>query len=365
MELAQQIGRIGAKVRPNARPKGNTAEKAQGRTAGNHRNAFLKQRFFPLMGDDNDEMCEAESIERGFLNSLSNLCALYGWQVPKILNLPFPANIAPALRLAGKLLKEQDSELQLRLFYAEDDSRLATVKTFDTKMTLFYFPIAPVYRLYHRRKTQAVGEIILSIYAYLYQIAGICHYCDSYSYLGGIYEMIAEWITEDDGEYSKKERSAYKRHFKMMEEKGEISKLMMSDKSQLEKFPERIAGFSPKTEEESELLEVASEVLLLYGKYPNSSIVGRCLEPFGMDRDENCIRSEQYMGFIWDFKDMVYEQFIHSVNAELNECCAMEEPTAFQFFDRPQTCQQHDQEFEKLFFPLLHKIIDAIYLFEK
>lgn len=151
----------------------------------------------------------------------------------------------------------------------------------------------------------------------------------------------------------------------MMEEKGEVSKLMMSDKMHLHEFAGRISRLCPSTKEENELFDLAEDILSLYSDYPETCITGRCLEPFGMDRDDYVIRSEQYMGFMWDFKDRVYQQFIDSINAELQEYCQIEEPTAFQFFDRPQIAEEHDQDFEQRLFPLLHRIMDTINLFEK
>lgn len=144
MELAQKIGRTGRTVRPKPRPKGNRAQKTKVRTTGNLGNAFLKQRFPPLIENQYEEMCRQMLIERGFKNSLSNLCNLYGWHVPELADQPFPANISPALQRATALLKAENEELKLRFFFSEDGAKLATVKTFNTDMTLFYFPIEPV-----------------------------------------------------------------------------------------------------------------------------------------------------------------------------------------------------------------------------
>ncbi|RZK43316.1 MAG: hypothetical protein EOO90_03390 [Pedobacter sp.] len=337
-------------------------QQKQKRTERFDRYAFLKQVFQPVVETGEGTLNESEKIELGFYNSARHLCDLYGWEhlVPNC--KPFPFNLACDIKTLRQRLKMSDENLDLRILQDEmHPARLATIKTCNSGSVLFYLPVKPMLDLLEKSETQVVGELILSVYAYLFQIVGVNHFASDFSYLADQYAMIAEWYMYDEG-YSEneEERAEHLAFFEEVNERGKVSLMLMEEKCHLEKFPMRMKTFIANTPEQWEFEKTARAFLKLYEDYPNWAIGDRIIRPFGTDEDEHSIILEQYLHFYWDWTQLVQQQFMDCINAELNECGAMDEPTTFQYFDTPQPINTHDHDFETRLFALLHELIDNL-----
>ena len=281
--------------------------------------------------------------------------------MPARSGLPFPFNLAGDFELLREKVSGLERKLYLR-FLLDDkgNAGLATLRTFCTDTTLFYIPVKPMLKLLENRKSQQVGELLQSVMGYLLQVVGIPHFAQDWSYLGGMYEMLSDWWSEEDYPESEGERVEHEAFFDVLWEQGAISLHLLAEKTALEKFGERVQGFRAENDAERDLLKTAVAFWELYQAYPERSISTSMLEPLGAGEHEGIIRWEQYLHFFWDFNQLVNDQFMDCINAELNECSMMEEPMHLQYFDTPQERETADFGFEQRLFELLHELIDNI-----
>ncbi|MNL09034.1 hypothetical protein D3C87_1297810 [compost metagenome] len=304
-------------------------------------------------------------MERGFYASAVNLCSLYGMAQPPKSGLPFPFNLSRDLEGLQQQLKAMGEKVDLRLLETEEKTCLATVQTFSTQSTLFYLPVLPMLNLLEDRKRRAVGELLQSVFAYLLQVVGVPHFADDYGYLGGIYEMLSDWWSEDGYAEDEGERLAHEAFFEQLWHHGTISLHLLSEKSALADFGQRVVEFKCGNDAEHNFLETASGLLQLYRDYPERSIGAFISEPFGAEEHDGIIRWEQYLHFFYDFGQLVQDQLMDCINAELNECSLMEEPRHIQFFDTPQEKVTGGFDFEQRLFGLLHQLSDHIHDLER
>ncbi|MBB2145730.1 hypothetical protein GM921_09550 [Pedobacter sp. LMG 31464] len=360
MALAPTVRAYGGKTQHTVRTGRFAIPQKQKRTKRFDRHAFLKQEFAPLLSDFHDELFYQKEIEKGFYCSAKNLCKLYGWEEFPLSPMPYPFNLAVGMDILRERLKIADGDLDIRLLQDSNfPARIATVKTCPSGSVLFYLPVAPMLRLIEKKESQIVGELLLSVYAYLFQVVGIEHFAGEESYLGYTYAMLEDWWDNDE-DYQQEDKVAHDVFFSELWERGKVSLMMMAQRENFELFAHRMECFSANTTAEWEFEETAREIFALYQQYPARGIGGNIFPPFGNDGDEATIRVEQYMHFFWDFNEMVHDQFMDCINAELNECCLIDEPTTLQYFDVPQSKDTHDHDFETRLFALLHELSDNI-----
>ncbi|WP_316739156.1 hypothetical protein [Pedobacter aquatilis] len=359
---------------PFPRPKeggignGNPRPKLESHAIATHvpRPAFLRQAHPPKTGKPAIELKSYRKVEFGFSASMANLCALYGLNVPTPEGL-FPMNIQKSYALVSAALEEKCRDLQLRIMQDENGRvSLATIKTFNTKTTLYYLPLSGLWELMKKKDRKRESALLLSMLSYLYQIAGVPHYCETYAYLGEIYEMVAEWEDEQMEEYEDcdQENENYRRHlrdhYSLLYSAGGMLLSLMADAKNLERFSCRVRCYRPRDKTGENLLACARGLFALYRRFPNRSIMDRMAEPFGDDCDERNIRSDQYISFYWSNNDCLFDNAMEYVNSELGELCAMEEPQSIQSFDMPQATESHDFSFEEKFFDLLNDLTDIL-----
>jgi hypothetical protein len=339
MVSAPVSGQLYQKLRPQKRPVGTvwSRPEKQSKTIPNRipRPAFLNFPHPPRIARPAAELKCYGRIEKQIKSSLCNLCRLYGLKEP-ILKGIFPMNVYTAFTQVSTALHQKDEELKLKIMQ-EASARvcLATQKTFDTRMTLYYLPLCPFWEMMKQKERKKETNLLLSMLAYLFQIAGIPHFAENFSYLGGIYQIVAEWQSEqeeeDEDEELRNESEFIDAHFSYLWEAGAILLALMADPKNLKRFDGRVKRFTPKDAKGDALLACAKALARLYRKFPTRSVIENMGMP-AMDNDEdNFIRSEQYLGFYWSNSDCIIDSVMEYVNAELNECCEIEEPPMFVF----------------------------------
>ena len=362
MEFTPTVGAASGKARPSLRAGRIKRRKTKKRTDRFVGHAFLRHCFLPLVSDAYQELDNQREIEKGFFLSAKHLCSLYGFGEMPTSTMPYPQNLAKGVDWLTAKLKATDSGLDLRLLQDERfPARLASLKTFSTGSTLFYLPIEPMLRMVKNTKTKGVGELLLSVYAYLFQIVRIAHFSQDYAYLGSIYGMLEDWWVNDEGyAEDEQERLAHVDFFSALWERGKISLMLMGGDEPLADFGHRVKSFVPSTKAQGNFHKTAEAFFELYTDYPKRSVGDNIFEPFGGDSEDYTIRTEQYLHFFWDFGQLVHDQFMECINAELNECSLMDEPVTLQYFDTPQKAVSHDQDFETRLFALLHELTDNV-----
>lgn len=325
------------------------------------RPAFLTRTHPPKTARFSPELRAFKKVERDFKTSLSHLCRLYSIGEPKVEGI-FPVNIERAFRQVSHILHRDHKDLQLKIM--RDGSgkvTLATRKVFDTRMTLYYLPLCPLWELMKRKDKKTETALLLSILAYLFQIGGIPHFAQTCSYFDGIYEMVAEWESAQEQEEEEKNDAGFiAAHFSMMYEAGNILLSKMNDPVNLKRFKGRVYRFRPKDQQGEALSSCAKNALKLYHAFPLRSVTDNMGLPDTESEQDSFIRCEQYLSFYWSNSDCIIDSAMDYINAELNGMCEMEEPVSFQYFDAPQAKEIHDFAFEEQFFALLNEITDIL-----
>ena len=359
METVLQTRKGGRGYRPTDRTKGTAIAKASGRTAPDARPAFLAQVFQPIVCSSHSELKNGKKLSECFYSSVDNICRCYGIQAERYLDLPYPINLARCLYSLKRQMAVVDKSLEIRLLQDEVSlARLATVHTFSNGNTLFYFPTEVVFYLLETDLQTA--ELLLSVYSYLFRYIGIPHYSEDYSYIGGIYEMIEEMYScEDDPDRDKDYYEYLTSHLQMIQEKGAKCVMLFREKIHVMEFAERVANYQPSDKKQMDFHETAKAFLKLSQDFPKRNIHDRISPPLTDDYD-GLIRLEQYLHFHWSNNCPVIDELMDYVNAELNECAEMEEPTTFQYFDTPQVSTTHEHDFEKRLCDLLHDLSDNV-----
>ncbi|MBC6113201.1 hypothetical protein ACFOG5_00285 [Pedobacter fastidiosus] len=295
-----------------------------------------------------------------------HLCRLYKIEPLYFSDFVYPLNISKCIAYLKAEMDFRAEDLQLMVL--EDETHratLATVKIFDTKTTLYYLPLEPLYRLLRDRERRAVADLLLSVTACFYQYGKIPSHADCCSYLNDTYSMIGEWILENEEEEDK----AYRRHqlsyIKKMDRQSHSILKRLKQKKPLSDFKKRMMAFCPSDKVEEDLLALAQKAYSMFGTFPERTVMDKIIDDFDAEEEqEERIRIDQYLSFIWSRNDCLYDTLMETVNSALQEYNWIDEPMDIQFFDLPQEKQTHDLLFEETFFDLLNDLTDTLIDFE-
>jgi hypothetical protein len=323
---------------------------------------FLRQSFQPLIEKDWKFSRKKNAVENGFFQSLSNLCDFYNLDITDYSGHLYPFNINMAYSEAVRQMDEKRKELHL--FIIEEDNgtiTLATIKVLDTGPSLYYIPVRPLAKLLEDTKTKKTGQMLLSVFAWLYQVVQVSYYWENSSYLSGTYSMIEQWVLESEGEYEEEEYREYQTDFRLSDYFGKKLIRSIRHPRHLVLFEKRVTSFKPIDTWESELANICGKALQLYKEYPNASIFRNiCESIFDRDEEENIVSPEQYLSFCWSFTGTLAEQVFHTVNADLQECGHIDEPQTIQSFATPQTEELHHLDFEDRLLTILDELVFVI-----
>jgi len=357
-----------ARVRQlDAKAKGrqrSTERQTKISTDCNVADGFLKCTFLPKLKEKiTVQTCrESDKTERDFFQSLSKLAEHYQIKPMESKQFPFPYNIALAISDMEEKLKQKVLDWEeIRLVQGSKKTYLVSEERYNTGTTLFYIPVASIYRMLHNRKRKRNAHLLLSVCAYLYHIADIPYYRQEASYLYWMYEMMNDWVEQDD--YTE-ETGVYLSEIKQAEYIGDYVEQRIYNRINLTVFEQRIKGFKVKDDFDIECLTVAKEAFALYQTYPNENVF-RNAKPNGEASEEhmeNIIGMEKYISFYADHKGWLYETLIESVNNEIQEYGQMEEPIIQKQFDG-RDITANNLCFENRLFGLLHKLSDILHTF--
>ncbi|WP_313237083.1 hypothetical protein [Sphingobacterium multivorum] len=345
----------------------DAAHKGCGRTAkgqaqvGSQRNAsdaFLKCTFLPKLREDSSAVFPKgqEEMERDFYLSLSLLAKHFSIEPIDSRSYGFPYSIAIAIADMEKRLKSNVPHWEaLRLVTDGCKTFLETEERYNVGTTLYYIPLAPLLLMLADSRRKRNANLLLSVCSYLYHIVAIPYYTHSGSYLSWIYEMMGEWIAEDDSNEQREQdiRELYKADWigTRMEQK-------LYNTKNLDFFENRLDSF--RTQDDFDLFcrTVAEDALALYREYPQETIFRNaptgeeCCEDFD---GENSIPMHWYISFIADTKGWLYEMMEESINNELNEYGDIDEPVIHKGFDGTEISVQ-ELDFESRIFRLLEDL---------
>lgn len=347
-------------IRQATRCSNRATKQVEGCTHAVNYNGFLNHRFKPLF---NIPAGNWRKTEREFFCSLSNLCRLYDWTMPDVSHLDYPLNVSTALEEMSNKCKEQ----KLSCIITQDNSNITsitTVKTYNTGNTLYYIPVRPLWLLFQKKEQPILTKIWLELFRYLYHIAGVVYYRQD-GYLNRIYDTLQDWI-EDDCD---REDEAYKKEqqetFDTMQDAGDKLYAYIKKKFNAVRLRQLLQQYRLSGYYEIEVEKIITDCLNLWAAYPNRSVyenIDSRVRTFAYDET---IYVDFYMSFFWSSNDCLYDTLMEMINSELMEMSYQQEPVTRQCFDKPQSKELHDFDFETRFFTLMEDISETLNRLEK
>ncbi len=369
MPSIQQHRTIYKKDRSVARQQRSNKREAALRSDGTLSSYFLKHQFLPVWCCDGLEG-DAMDIERAFYASLNWLEKLHGFRIRRSKNAPFPHNIARDYDMARRRLQERLPNLELLI--TSDASNLpflCTAEPWDTGRTFFYIPIRPLFTHIQHPGRQAQANLLLSVLTYLYQNLRIPYYRDSNTYMWHWYQTVEEWMDQEEDELGEMDPNDVEESVTCLKEQRELLQQIYDDGDEIQhilsnqchllEFERRLQAFTPQTPWEHELFAVAKAAFHFYQLFPNRPLISEI--PQGLfnpeiNRDDR-INAEQYISFWWDGEnDAVTDSVCEYIQSTFQECSTIDEPAAYQCFDRPQVQVCHPDGFSTD----ILKLIDSI-----
>lgn len=355
MQTISATRRMGRKRRQIARCTGDKKEQEQFRTLGTVTDGFLRHQFLPLF-EQGEKLPDPKQTQTGFFNSLSILTGQYGLEVMDIENKPYPYNILLMHSYVQKQLRKLGQDIELSIVQEDKGTvKLATNHSYSTGNTLYYIPVLPLYRLLQNKKHKQTAELLLSVFAYLYHIAGIPYYRENNSYLFYQYECMEEWLIDDLESYETKEGNSEISEFNEATYYGDVMLRKIYNPYHLNCFEQRIENYKPINSFQIDCLSVAKKALALLLEYPDYTIFHNTSNR-EFEYDDGVIKAEQYISFIADSEGQLYDNIARVVNDEFNEYSEMEEPTLLQMYDSENQLFNKGLDFEYRLFPLLNDL---------
>jgi len=359
MLFAHEYSRLCCLAEQDGKRRRRKKRQLEKRTTCSSANGFLKYSFTPIVNREVGLLGQAKQVQQEFFQSLANLAEFYQLDISCADNLYYPMNIQDAFEKAKKAFDKKPTGLHLII--AKDKTRkacISTVKTYDTGQCLFYLPAKPLVSLMRNRRMKRQADLMLSMFAYLYQVAGIPYF--TYGFLSGEYDMIYEWYNTGDMDYDEADYLIMKEIYRLKDYYGKKIFKSINNEYHLQQFERRVRQFKPACEKDSALHTVSKQLLAVCKQYPTRGIMDNIYEcPVQREEDEKVL-PDQYISFMWDGEGMLYDQLIETINVRFQETVDMDEPAAVQYFDTMPEAEQHDLGFEEKFFDCLHNLSDVL-----
>lgn len=352
----QTVGQVHSMGTKDKRRTRNQQGQTEVSTATDVANGFLRTTFLPKLEavKSVQPATEVEKVETDFYNSLCAVARHYnGFEPRDTRAFGYPYNIALSVwEVESHLKRHIKNWNSLRL--VQDDNGKAffiSEEQYNIGTTLYYIPVIPLYKMLKNHKTKRAARLLLSVFAYLYHVADIPYYREEDTYLYWQYEMIADWIEQDD-EAELDSRAA---ELKVAQWCGEKMEQKIFNRKNLDEFAQRTKAFKPTNDFEQECLNVAKGMFALYTDYPATTVFqhAKCNDNYDdAEQEYDVIAMRKYISFIADTKGWLYETIAESVNNEFNECGTSEEPTIIKEFNG-KPIRDCSLEFENRLFPLI------------
>jgi len=351
MENTTAIRHISRQAKPLARCKRSTAQSRSERTRRINRNGFLTYRFKPFWQYDENK----ERAEREFQCSLSILCKHYDFDIPEAINGNFPQNIYQTRQIISDKLKGIDDKVSCII--TKDDKHLATlatVKRYDTGMTLYYIPVRPLWYWMQCEESQPIADLILGMFAYLEQVVRMPYYTEPDSYLASQYETLEQWVNDDQEDEPYRDKQLDELY--TMRNSGLKIYAQIIDPKRLANFESVVQDFEAKEDWQTGWLIVAKGFLLLYQQYPERSVFDHIHSDLLYPQDEDRIYADQYISFYWSGNDCFQDCLFEMIDNHFQEIAYMDEPAHVQIFDYPPENTTTDFDFETRLFDLINDL---------
>lgn len=364
-KITPTAGRV-RKVATNAKDsERNTERQTEVCTESNATNGILKCTFLPKLKTAHSVLA-CQKTERDFYNSLSKLAEHYSIEPMTTQAYNFPYNMVLGMwDIDTKMKRIHRNWDGLNLLQDSKKTILQSEERYDTRTTLYYIPIVPLYKMLYDKKRKKTAQLLLSVCSYLYHITNIPYYRQEDSYLYWIYEMHNDWI-EDDCETEENEMQ--KSELRKAEQIGDKIEQKLFNRINVKIFEQRLKSFKSRNNFDHECWQLACDTFALYKEYPNESIFRNTpfsnQDPYEDDYENQSIGMEKYISFCAESKGWLYESVTDCINNEFNEYGKIDEPIICKTFDGREL-NQTDLDFENRLFNVLNDLCGLLYDYER
>ena len=357
---AKRVRTMDAKTK---RCKPSAERQAESSTNSDVANGFLKSVFLPkLKTEQSVQACkETAKTERNFYQSLSNLAEHYSIEPMQTQIYGYPYNIALAMwDIETKLKRIHLNWDSLPLVQDSKKTIFVSEERYDTRTTLYYIPIVPLFKMLKDKRRKKTAQLLISVCSYLYHIADIPYYRQENSYLFWMYEMMTDWVEQDD---ETDETEKYKSELRQAEQIGDKIEQKLFNRINLQLFKQRLSNFKSLDEFDQECWQLACKVFELFTEYPKTSIFKNTpiseQDPYNDDYGNKAIGMDMYISFVADTNSCLYRNIEESINAEFNEYGSVEEPTIYTPINGTEISKA-DFDFENRLFTLMDDLYKVL-----
>ena len=359
--IAPTVGRVRQLATKTKGRKPSAKRQAEIRTNSNATNGILKCTFLPKLKTA-PSLQACQKTERDFYKSLSKLAKHYRIEPMQTKDFEFPYKMALAMWDMETKVKRTNSNWDgFRLVKDSRKTYFIGEERYNTGTTLYYIPVVPLFKMLKDPKRKKTAQLLLSVCSYLYHIAQIPYYRQEESYLYWLYEMMNDWVEQDE---ETEETESYKSELRNAEYIGDRIEQKLFNRTNLKVFEQRLNRFKNVDTFDKECWQVAHNAFALFTEYPNTTIFRNATlpekDPYNDDDENEIIGMEKYISFIADTKGWLYESLSDTINNEFNEYGVMEEPTISKRFEGSEI-PTTDLDFENRLFGLLNDLGGLLY----
>ena len=358
--IAPTVGRVRQLATKTKGRKPSAERQAEIRTNSNATNGILKCTFLPKLKTAKS-LQACQKTERDFYKSLSQLAEHYSIEPIQTHSFKFPYNVVLAMwDMEVKAKRTNINWDGFKLIQDSTKTYFTSEERYNTGTTLYYIPVVPLFKMLKDPKRKKTAKLLVSVCSYLYHIAQIPYYRQEESYLYWLYEMMNDWVEQDE---ETEETESYKSELRNAEYIGDRIEQKLFNRTNLKVFEQRLNRFKSVDMFDKECWQVACNAFALCTEYPNTTIFSNATLPEKdpYDDDENeVIGMEKYISFIADTRGWLYESLSDTINNEFNEYGAMEEPTISKRFDGSEI-PKANLDFENRLFGLLNDLGGLLY----
>jgi hypothetical protein len=307
------------------------------------------------------DLPEKRQAEQGFYSSLPHLPVKGLAALDTHKNKPFPYNILLSFWQLRQRLAYENSEHVFICQKENGEIALATRKSYDIGNTLYFIPVIPLYKLTQDKANKSSADLLLSVFAYLYHVAGVPFYRDSDATLCSYYDMLSEWLTDDRESYEQEEWNSCMADIHKATFIGNVVHRKLYNQVHLRQFANRLKSFRAATDYQLQCLRLAEGFFNLWQSYPDRCIFDHVQLEDEAGYDQGCIRADQCISFVADTEGWLHEQLVDMLNTDFNECPYMETPTITEIHDGTLPDPTETLDFEYRIFELIDDLCTLLY----
>ncbi|MFA6248721.1 MAG: hypothetical protein WC615_17395 [Mucilaginibacter sp.] len=303
-------------------------------------------------------------METAYLKSSENLMDYYGIQTIDVSPFAYPYNILLSQWDVSRKLRLKSRYRELQLHETEEQNvELSIKETINTGSTLYYIPLAPLYKALQDEENEC-AKLLLGVCVYLHRKAGVCHYRDSESYVCYLYDIMDYWIEDDkdsmdEGDYEE-QRATLDEMFHI----GDKMTSILADENHLLRLRSIIDGYTPFSRYEHLCIKLANQTLAVWNEYPQANLYQHIV-PIDEDDEDNYygngkIQVTDYISFIGETSSNVYDTMMNMTNDDFNERSGVQDFEATVSFNEPCGKYKDGLDYEEQVIAIIDELCNLI-----